>query len=93
MSRPNKVHWVAAKRVLRYVKGTLDLGLKFERSNKFELVGYSDADWAGDVDTRKSTSGYVFMLGKAIVSWASKKQSVVALSTTEAEYAALCSAT
>ena len=93
MSRPNKVHWVAAKRVLRYVKGTLDLGLKFERSNKFELVGYSDADWAGDVDTRKSTSGYVFMLGKAIVSWASKKQSVVALSTTEAEYVALCSAT
>ena len=92
MSKPNKEHWVAAKRVLRYVKGTLDLGLKFERSNDFELVGYSDADWAGDVDTRKSTSGYVFMLGNAVISWASKKQSVVALSTTEAEYIALCSA-
>ena len=93
MSRPNKEHWVAAKRLLRYVKGTLELGLKFERSNNFELVGYSDADWAGDVDTRKSTSGYVFMLGQAVVAWASKKQSVVALSTTEAEYIALCSAT
>ena len=93
MSRPNNEHWAAAKRVLRYIKGTLKFGLKFERSNNFELIGYSDADWAGDVDTRKSTSGYSFMLGKATIAWASKKQSVVALSTTEAEYIALCSAT
>ena len=93
MARPSKEHWTAAKRVLRYVKGTVELGLKFEHSTKFELVGYSDADWAGDVDTRKSTSGYAFMLGKAIVAWASKQQSVVALSTTEAEYIALASAT
>ena len=93
MSRPNKEHWAAAKRVLRYIKGTLQFGLNFERSDNFKLIGYSDADWAGDVDTRKSTSGYVFMLGKATVAWASKKQSVVALSTTEAEYIALCSAT
>ena len=93
MSRPNKEHWVAAKRVLRYIKGTLQFGLNFERSDNFELIGYSDADWAGDVDTRKSTSGYIFKLGKATVAWASKKQSVVALSTTEAEYIALCSAT
>ena len=93
MSKPNKEHWAAAKRVLRYIKGTLQFGLYFERSDNFELIGYSDADWAGDVDTRKSTSGYIFMLGKATVAWASKKQSVVALSTTEAEYIALCSAT
>ena len=93
MAKPNNEHWIAAKRVLRYIKGTLDVGIVFRKSDNFELVGYSDADWAGDVDSRKSTSGYVFLVGGNIVSWASKKQSVVALSTTEAEYIALCSAT
>ena len=93
MAKPNNEHWSAAKRVLRYVKGTLDVGIIFQKSETFELVGYSDADWAGDVDSRKSTSGYVFLLGGNVISWASKKQSVVALSTTEAEYIALCSAT
>ena len=93
MAKPNKEHLSAAKRVLRYLRGTTDVGIIFRKSDNFELVGYSDADWAGDVDSRKSTSGYVFLLGGNIISWASKKQPVVALSTTEAEYIALCLAT
>ena len=93
MAKPNNEHWSAAKRVLRYLKGSLDVGILFRKSDNFELVGYSDADWAGCNDSRKSTSGYVFMLGGNVISWTSKKQPVVALSTTEAEYIALCLAT
>ena len=93
MAKPNMERWSAAKRVLRYLKGTLDVGIIYRKSENFELVGYSDADWAGCKDSRKSTSGYVFMIGGNVISWTSKKQPVVALSTTEAEYIALCSAT
>ena len=92
MKNPSSEHWSAIKRVLRYVKGTLDLGLKFSHSDNFVLTGYSDSDWAGCIDSRKSTSGYVFRVGNCTVSWSSKKQSVIALSSTEAEYIALCSA-
>ena len=70
----------------------MDLGLKFTYSDKFELLGYSDSDWAGCKDSRKSTSGFVFRVGNCTVSWSSKKQPVIALSSTEAEYIALCSA-
>ena len=94
MSKPNSEHWCGVKRILRYVKGTPNHGLKFTGSNDdFDLVGYSDADWGGDLLTRKSTSGYLFQLGGSTVSWRSTRQSVVALSTTEAEYIALCGAT
>ncbi len=93
MAKPNKEHWAGAKRVLRYLKGTADLGLVYTKSNNSQLRGYSDSDWAGCTDTRRSTSGYVFMLGNNVISWTSKKQPVVALSTTEAEYIALCFAT
>ena len=89
MSRPGTEHWEGVKRVLRYIRGTLDLGLKFKSVKNLCLFGYSDADWAGDVSSRKSRSGYVFMLGGAILSWMSKKQPVVALSSTESEYIAL----
>ena len=92
MKNPSAEHWVAIKRVLRYVKGTLNLGLRFTYSESFKLVGYSDSDWAGCVDSRKSTSGYVFRVGNSTVSWSSKKQPVTALSSTEAEYIALCAA-
>ena len=86
-SCPGNEHWTAAKRILRYLQGTSDWGITFNASNStLDLLGYVDADWAGDPVTRKSQSGYVFMLGGGAVSWASKKQSVVALSTTEAEY-------
>ena len=79
--------------MFRYLKGTLTHGLKFISSDDFSLHGYSDADWGGDIATRKSTSGYVFRIGGATVSWKSKKQPVIALSSTESEYIALCSAT
>ena len=94
MSRPSNDHWMGVKRVLRYLKGTLQYGLKLSaHEEEPELFGYSDADWAGDVDTRRSTSGYVFQFGSSTVSWSSRKQSTVAKSSTEAEYVALSSAT
>ena len=91
-SQPSQTHWSAVKRVLRYLKGTTDLGLLYQHAN-VNLVGYSDADWAGDTNDRKSTSGYVFMMSGSAISWRSKKQTSVALSTAEAEYIALSSAT
>ena len=91
-AQPNSTHWSAVKRILRYIKGTTNLGLLYVKGDGV-LVGYSDADWAGDHNDRKSTSGYVFQLSGAAVSWRSKKQSCVALSTAEAEYVALSSAT
>jgi len=78
------------KRIFRYLKGTTHLGLRFKRGTDATLQGYVDADWAGCADTRKSTSGYVFMLAGAAVSWRSKRQSTVALSSTEAEYMSAC---
>ena len=70
----------------------MDLSLKFVYSDTFDLHGCCDADWAGEAKSRKSTSGYVFPLGGSTISWKSKKQLVVALSSTEAEYVALCGA-
>ena len=93
MSRPSKDHWIGVKRVLRYLKGTLTYGLTFFADQKEpELFGFSDADWAGDIDTRRSTSGYVFKLGKSTVSWSSQKQATGAKSSIEAEYVTLSSA-
>jgi hypothetical protein len=89
MANPSKEHWSGVKRVLRYVKGTMNMGLIYRKSSDFNLHGFSDADWAGDEMTRKSMSGFIFKLGDSTISWGSKKQSVVALSTTEAEYIAL----
>ncbi len=88
-SRPNAAHWTAAKRVLRYLKGTLNLGIVFKKEMSIDCIGYSDADWAGDNGDRKSTSGYLFLIAGGPVSWRSKKQDTVALSTAEAEYVAL----
>ncbi|KAK9181573.1 hypothetical protein WN944_024711 [Citrus x changshan-huyou] len=80
-------HWIAVKRILRYIKGTLDVALCYGGS-EFTVRGYVDSDFTGDLDKRKSTTGYVFTLAGAAVSWVSKLQTVVALSTTEAEYMA-----
>ena len=89
MSDPSSGHWMGVKRLLRYIKGTLNYGLKFTADgSEHDLYGFSDADWAGDVDTRRSTSGYVFKVANSTVSWCSKKQATVAKSTTEAEYVA-----
>lgn len=91
-AQPTKVHWSAVKRILRYLRGTPDYGLAFSLDSCGKCVGYSDADWGGDLDDRKSTSGYIFFISGGPVSWRSKKQSCVALSTAEAEYIALSSA-
>ena len=91
---------MAAKRVLRYLQGTTHHGIIFHGAESENCIGYSDADWAGDRDDRKSTSGYLFKIKKkkkkkiagGPVSWRSKKQETVALSSAEAEYIALSSA-
>ena len=93
MADPGPAHWMGVKRILRYLKGTHDYGLVFTAGNQDTLLGFSDSDWAGDVVTRRSTSGYVFQLGKSTISWCSKRQQTVAKSSTEAEYVALAMAT
>ncbi|KAG2857507.1 hypothetical protein PC114_g28481 [Phytophthora cactorum] len=89
MENPQEEHWVAVKRIFRYLQGTKTHGICFKPGDNIDFRGYSDADWAGDLADRKSTSGYTFMLMSAPVSWGSKKQSSVSLSTSEAEYIAL----
>jgi hypothetical protein len=89
---PRRVHLVAAKHVMRYLKGTLDFGLCYNEDHGFILIGYTDSDWAGSVFDIKSTLGCCFSLGSAMTSWQSRKQSRIALSTAEAEYIAACSA-
>ena len=90
MSNPGIEHWKGVKRVLRYVRGTLDIGLVYYGNDTSTvLTGYSDADWAGDLLTRRSTTGYVFQIQGSTVRWCSKRQACVARSTTEAEYIAL----
>ena len=76
---------MALKRVLRYLKGTLDYGILYQKQESNKCVGFSDADWARDVNDRKSTSGYLFQISGGAVSWRSKKQECVALSTAEAD--------
>lgn len=85
-------HWVAAKRVLRYLKNTENLGLIFKKSGE-NLVGYADADWGANIDDRRSYTGYVFSFANAAVSWESRKQRTIAMSSTEAEYMALSEST
>ncbi|XP_019053103.1 PREDICTED: uncharacterized protein LOC109114618 [Nelumbo nucifera] len=91
MEQPKDIHLLAAKRILRYLRGTTELGLLYKKGEQSCLIGFIDSDYARDLDDRKSTSGYVFMLGFAVVSWSSKKQSLVTLSTTEPEFVAAAS--
>ena len=88
----SELHFKAAKRVIRYVKGTCNFGIRYTRSREFKLVGYSDSDWGGSIDDLKSTSGYCFSLGSGVFSWNSKKQETVAQSTAEAEFVAATAA-
>ena len=89
MHDPRELHLAALKRILRYVRGTLHLGLLLRPSPATDLVVYTDADWAGCPDTRKSTSGYAVFLGDNLVSWSSKRQNTVSRSSAEAEYRAV----
>lgn len=93
MSKPEQQHLDAVTHILRYIKATLDYGISFQRSNTLTLEGYTDADYLGCLDTRRSTSGYVFKLAAGPISWASKCQPTISDSTTKAEYKALSEAT
>ncbi|PKU59392.1 putative mitochondrial protein [Dendrobium catenatum] len=86
METPTTSHLRTAKRILRYIKGTIHFGLLYSSSNDFRLVGYSDSDWASDMNDRKSTTGYVFFMGDIAFTWISKKQPIVSMSTCETEY-------
>jgi hypothetical protein len=91
-SNPTETHWTATSRVLRYLNGTRDLGITLGGLTIAELVdllGYSDADWGSNPVDRRSISGFAFLLGKSLISWNSKKQPTVALSSMEAEYMAV----
>ena len=91
MAAPTTTHWQAATGVLRYLAGSKGFGITYGASAE-TIVGYTDADYAGDVDTRRSTTGFVFILFGGAVSWSSKRQATVAASTTEAEYIAMAAA-
>ena len=102
---PRKSHLAAAKRIIRYLKGSINLKLKLgnatnatknatiDPAETIKISGYSDANWGNDINTRRSTSGYIFFVADGVVSWSSKRQATVALSSTEAEYMALTHAT
>lgn len=96
LAEPKQQHWTTAKHLLRYLKGTIGQELHFQKCEKsLQLEGYSDADWAADKNDRRSTTGYCFSLTKngPVISWKSRKQPIVALSTCEAEYMALAATT
>lgn len=88
MMEPRRVHWVAAKLVLRYLHGTVDYGLDYVKCDGVRLIGCTDSDWVGSVSGRKSTSRCSFSLGSAIVSWFNRKHESVALSSAKAKYMA-----
>jgi hypothetical protein len=92
MHAPMDCHLAIVKRILRYVRGTAGYALHLQRSSTLDLVVYSDADWAGCPDTRRSTSGYAVFLGDALVSWSSKRQPTVSRSSAEAEYRSVANA-
>ena len=91
MENPSEAHLLTAKRIFRYVKGTADFGILYKNSENSNLIRFSDSDYAGDIDDRKSTSGAVFMLNSGVVAWSYKKQQIMTLSTTEAEFVAATS--
>ena len=92
MHAPRDTHWALVKRILRYIRGTTAMGLTLTASPDTSLVAYSDADWAGCPDTRRSTSGYCVYLGPSLISWSSKRQPTVSRSSAEAEYRAVANA-
>ena len=92
MVNPKHIHLIGAKHVMSYLKGTLDYGLRYTSSGEIKLHGYANSNWVGSAKDRKSTSRCCFSLGSGMISWFSRKQTSIALSTAEAEYIAACSA-
>ncbi|XP_019246551.1 PREDICTED: uncharacterized protein LOC109226211 [Nicotiana attenuata] len=90
---PTSTRLKVTRRILCYLKGTIDFGLFYSSSSDFNLVGFCDSDYAGDIDDRKSKTGFVFFLGDSVISWSSKKRPILTLSTCEAEYVAATSCT
>ena len=88
----SEIHFQATKTIVRYIKGTINYGIKYSHFQNFKLHGYSDSDWAGSIDDMRSTTGFCFNFGSGMFSWSSKKQDVVAQSTAEAEYVAATAA-
>jgi histone deacetylase 1/2 len=93
LHEPRTPHWSAVKRILRYVRYTIDCGLQFWASPSTLLSAFSDADWAGNMDDRRSTGGYAIFYGGNLIAWSARKQSTVSRSSTESEYKALADAT
>jgi len=91
MSNSTKSHWFIAKRILKYLNGTTELGIYYKKGENTKIVAYSDIDFVRDIDDRRSASGFVFLFGSGVVSWSSKKQPVATLSTTEAKYIVVAS--
>ena len=92
MVDPRCVHLIAIKHVMRYLKGTMNYGLKYVADSEIGLLGYSNSDWVGSVENQKRTLGCCFTLGSSMISWINKKQSCVALNMVEVEYVAVCAA-
>ena len=86
MYQPHEIHWRESKRILNFFQGTRTHGIFYKAKSNLDLIGFTDSDWVGDNTDQKYTSGYVFMLAEGPISWSSKKQSSIALSSTEAEY-------
>ena len=84
MDHPHDIHWRESKRIINFVQGTRTHGIHYVAQSSLELVGFTDSDWAGDNNDRKSTYGYVCMLADGPISWSSKNQSSISLSSTEA---------
>ena len=91
MENPKEIHLLVAKMIFHYLQGTKEFSLFYKKGEITSLVGFSDSDFVGDQDDRRSTLGYVFMLGSGVVSWSSKKQPIVTLSTTKAKLVAATS--
>jgi hypothetical protein len=89
---PRQEHWIAAKHVLRYIRGIINYGLRYTTSSDSQLHGFTDSDWVGSAEDRKSTSGMCFSLGSAMISWGNRKHKSIALNTVEAEYMVACEA-
>jgi hypothetical protein len=89
---PRHENWIAAKHVLGYIHGTINYGLRYTASSDIQLHGFTDSDWAGSAEDRKSTSGMFFILGSAMISCGSRKQNSIAFNIAEADYIATCEA-